>query len=129
MNFSTLRSFFGVLLGFGGIFFLFAKREKETSPDDAETLLMLAQNQMREAQARNRVRAVSAITQKNNLQAHFDQTQKIVDNLQAKAQTAHDEGNFDLKSVYKKASAPPPPIMGEQEKPILEASGSPIIGG
>lgn len=65
--------------------------------DDAETLLQLAQQQMREAQAKNRERAVEAITQKNNLQALADQTQKMVSNLQAKAQKAREEGDAGLE--------------------------------
>ncbi len=92
------RSFVGVLLGFACVFFLFVKREeKKPKLDDAETLLQLAQSQMREAQAKNRERAVEAITQKNNLQALADQTRKMVDNLAAKAHKAREDGNLDLE--------------------------------
>ena len=101
MNLPANRSFLGVVLGFLGTYFLFVKRHPKTHIDDAETLLQLAQSQMREAQARNRERAVQAITAKNNLQAHFDQAQKMVENLRAKAQKAYDEGDSDLERQLK----------------------------
>ncbi len=92
------RLLVGVLLGFACVFFLFVKREeKKPRIDDAEALLQRAQQQMREAQAKNRERAVQAITQKNNLQALADQTQKMVDNLATKAHKAHEEGDLDLE--------------------------------
>ena len=64
--------------------------------EDPEILLQQAQQEMREASAKNRERAVQAITQKNNLQALVDQTQKMVDNLQAKAELALKNGDRDL---------------------------------
>lgn len=64
--------------------------------EDPEILLQQAQQEMKEAQAKNRERAVQAITQKNNLQALVDQTQKMVDNLQAKAELALKNGDRDL---------------------------------
>jgi len=64
--------------------------------EDPEILLQQAQQEMREAQAKNRERAVQAITQKNNLQALVDQTQKMVNNLQAKAEMALKNGDRDL---------------------------------
>ncbi len=64
--------------------------------EDPEILLQQAQQEMREAQAKNRERAVQAITQKNNLQALVDQTQKMVDNLGAKAEIALKNGDRDL---------------------------------
>ena len=74
------------------------KREEKKPPvDDAEMLLEHAQQQRREAQARNRERTVQAITQKNNLQALFDQTQKMVNNLRARADKAHAEGDIGLE--------------------------------
>ena len=92
------RPLLGVLLGFACVFFLFVKREEKKPPvDDAEMLLEHAQQQMHEAQARNRERTVQAITQKNNLQALFDQTQKMVNNLRAKADKAHAEGDIGLE--------------------------------
>jgi len=89
------RSFVGVLLGFACVFFLFAKRDKKPPQDDAETLLQLAQAQMREAQAKNRERAVQAITQKNNLQALVDQTQKTVSRLEEQAEAARQRGDAE----------------------------------
>jgi len=91
------RSFVGVLLGFACVFFLFAKRDKKPPQDDAEILLQLAQSQMREAQAKNRERAVQAITQKNNLQALVDQTQKMVTRLEERAETARQADDLDLE--------------------------------
>ncbi len=64
--------------------------------EDPEILLQQAQQEMKEAQAKNRERAVQAITQKNNLQALVDQTQKMVNNLQAKAEIALKNGDRDL---------------------------------
>lgn len=64
--------------------------------EDPEVLLQQAQTEMRENQAKNRERAVQAITQKNNLQAELDKTQKMVDNLQAKAELALKNGDRDL---------------------------------
>ena len=64
--------------------------------EDPEILLQQAQQEMREAQAKNRERAVQAITQKNHLQALADQTQKMVNNLQAKAQKAREDGDAGL---------------------------------
>ena len=64
--------------------------------EDPEILLQQATQEMKEAQAKNRERAVQAITQKNNLQALVDQTQKMVDNLQAKAELALRNGDREL---------------------------------
>jgi len=64
--------------------------------EDPDILLQQAQEEMKEAQRQNRERAIQAITQKNNLQALVDQTQKTVDNLQAKAEIALKNGDRDL---------------------------------
>lgn len=80
-------SLLGVLLGFGCVFPLLVKRDKKEPADTAEALLQQAQAQMREAQAKNRARAVQTITQKNNLQALVDQTQKHLDQLVEKAES------------------------------------------
>jgi len=89
------RPLVGVLLGFACVFFLFVKREEKKTPrDDAEALLERAQQQMHEAQAKNRERAVQAITHKNNLQALVDQSQKMVNNLQAKAEKPMKKGTL-----------------------------------
>ena len=90
------RPLLGVLLGFACVFFLFVKREEKKPPvDDAEMLLERAQQQMREAQARNRERAVQAITQKNNLQALVDQMRRMVNRLEEQAKAAGQEGDTE----------------------------------
>ena len=81
-------SLLGVLLGFFCVFPLLVKREKKVPVLTSEVLLRQAQEQMREAQAKNRARAVEVITQKNNLQALTDQTQKMVDRLTERAEAA-----------------------------------------
>ena len=99
MNDFPPRSFLGVLLGFTAMFFLCVWREEKKPPTDtAEMLLQQAQQEMREAQAKNRERAVQAITQKNNLQALADQTQKMVDSLGAKEDKARAEGDAERTS-------------------------------
>ena len=64
--------------------------------EDPEILLSQAQREMTEMHARNRERAVQAITQKNNLQQMVDDQQKMVNNLQAKAELALKRGDRDL---------------------------------
>ena len=71
----------GVFAGFACVFPLLMKREKKMPGSSAEVLLQEAQQRMREAQAKNRERAVQAITQKNHLQALADQTEKRVSRL------------------------------------------------
>ena len=83
-------SLLGVVAGFVCAFPLLVKREKKMPDSSAEVLLQKAQAQMREAQAKNRERAVAAITQKNNLQALADQTQKMVTRLTERSEAAED---------------------------------------
>jgi len=64
--------------------------------EDPELLLNQAQTEMRELHAKNRERAVQAITQKNNLQQIVDDTQKRVDMLQQKAESALKRGDREL---------------------------------
>ena len=64
--------------------------------EDPEVLLSQAQREMQEMQARNRERAVSAITRKNNLQQMVEDTQKRVNNLQTKAELALKRGDREL---------------------------------
>jgi phage shock protein A len=64
--------------------------------EDPDLLLQQAQEEMRTMHAKNRERAVQAITQKNNLQNMVDETQKRVDALQAKAELALKRGDRDL---------------------------------
>ena len=61
--------------------------------DDPESLLARAQQEMQELHARNRDRAVRAITQKNNLQQLVDDTRKRVEALQQKAELADNCGD------------------------------------
>jgi len=70
--------------------------QKHASLPDPELLLARAQQEMRELHAKNRERAVQAITQKNNLQQMVDDLQKRVDNLHAKAQLADERGHTEM---------------------------------
>jgi len=64
--------------------------------EDPEVLLQEAAREMRANMAANRQRAVTAITQKNNLKAMLDEQQKRVDTLQAQAEMAVKNGDRDL---------------------------------
>jgi len=64
--------------------------------EDPELLLTQAQEEMTAMHAKNRERAVQAITQKNNLQNMVDETQRQVDGLQHKAEMALKRGDRDL---------------------------------
>ncbi len=64
--------------------------------ENPDILLEQAQREMQEVHARNRERAVQAITQKNNLQQMVDDLQKKTSQLQAKAEIALKRGNRDL---------------------------------
>lgn len=88
MTLRSLSSLAGVLLGFACVFPLLVKRDKKAPLLTSEVLLQQAQQQMREAQAKNRERAVQAITMKNNLQALLDQTRKTVDRLTKQAEAS-----------------------------------------
>lgn len=61
-------------------------------PEDPDVLLEEAQTELREAQARNRARAVEAITAKNNLQQQVNDMRRRVDNLGKKADDADAQG-------------------------------------
>ena len=64
--------------------------------EDPEVLLQEAAREMRANMSANRQRAVTAITQKNNLKAMLDEQQKRVDTLQAQAEMAVRNGDRDL---------------------------------
>ena len=64
--------------------------------ENPDILLEQAQREMQEVHARNRERAVQAITQKNNLQQMVDDLQKKTNTLQAKAELALKRGDKDL---------------------------------
>jgi phage shock protein A len=102
MSLRSYSSLLGVLLGFVCVFPLLRKREAKSSPATSEVLLHLAQQQMREVQAKNRARAVEAITQKNNLQALADQTQKRVDRLTEQINSADDETKQELLALRRR---------------------------
>lgn len=73
--------------------------------DDPESLLERAQAEMRELHARNRDRAVRAITQKNNLQQLVDDTQKRVDTLQQNADLADSRGDTETADKLRSEAA------------------------
>lgn len=85
-----------VALGAG----LTAPRREKRDLTDPETLLQMAQQEMREAQAKNRERAVSAITQKNLLQAECDKLQKMLANLEAKEAQFRQRGDDDDAEIF-----------------------------
>lgn len=64
--------------------------------EDPEVLLQEAAREMRENLAANRQRAVTAITQKNNLKALLDEQEKRVTTLEAQAEMAVQKGDRDL---------------------------------
>jgi phage shock protein A len=78
---TLIKSWFGIGL------------DKLENPD---ILLDQAKREMEEIHARNRERAVQALTQKNNLQQMVDDLQKKVDTLQAKAELALKRGDRDV---------------------------------
>lgn len=91
------QSLFGVTFGLLCVLPLLVKREKKPPARNAEVLLEQAQQQMREAQAKNRARAVAVITQKNNLQALADQMQKRIGHLTERSESADsEEDRLDL---------------------------------
>lgn len=64
--------------------------------EDPEVLLRQAQDEMRKSLAENRQRAITAITQKNNLKALLDEQEKKVAQLEAQAEMAVKKGDRDL---------------------------------
>jgi len=64
--------------------------------EDPEILLDQARREMREGLASNREKAIQAITQKNNLQAMVDDTNRRIAALTANAEQAIKGGNRDL---------------------------------
>ncbi len=64
--------------------------------EDPEVIINDSLREMKESQVKNRERAVQAITQKNNLQALVDSEEKLVRNLQQKAEMALQNGNREL---------------------------------
>jgi phage shock protein A len=68
---------------------------EEQNPDP-EQLLQQAQEEMRAVHAKNRERAVQAITQKNNLQQMVQDTQRKVETLRAKAVEEEQRGKHGM---------------------------------
>jgi len=64
--------------------------------EDPEILLQEAAREMRENLAENRQRAVTAITQKNNLKALLDEQERRIAQLDAQAEMAVKKGERDL---------------------------------
>lgn len=64
--------------------------------EDPEILLDQARREMNETLARNRERAIQAITQKNLLQVEVEKLGKVVRDLEAKAELALKQGNREL---------------------------------
>lgn len=64
--------------------------------ENPEILLQEAAREMRENLAANRQRAVTAITQKNNLKAMLDEQEKRVTQLEAQAEMAVKKGDREL---------------------------------
>jgi phage shock protein A len=77
-----------------------APRKQTRDLSDPETLLQLAQQEMREAQAKNREHAVKTITQKNLLQAEYDKLQKMMLNLEAKEALFQQRGDEEQAHVF-----------------------------
>lgn len=64
--------------------------------EDPEILLQEAAREMRENLAANRQRAITAITQKNNLKLILDEQQKKSSQMEAQAEAAVKNGNRDI---------------------------------
>lgn len=64
--------------------------------EDPEVLLQEAAREMRENLAANRQRAITAITQKNNLKALLDEQERRIATLEAQAEMAVRKGDRDL---------------------------------
>ncbi|MCX8053278.1 MAG: PspA/IM30 family protein, partial [Armatimonadetes bacterium] len=64
--------------------------------ENPEILLQEAAREMRESLAANRQRAITAITQKNNLKALLDEQEKRIATLEAQAEMAVKKGDRDL---------------------------------
>ena len=64
--------------------------------EDPEVLLDQARREMQQTLARNRERAIQAITQKNMLQAEVEKLERVVRDLERKAELALQQGKRDL---------------------------------
>jgi len=101
MGFKTLMNFWQKLWGV-------QQHEIQSNDDegfDPDALLEQAQRQMREVHARNRERAVQAITQKNNLEQMVKDLEKKTELLKAKAEIADNRGEADIAVNLRKEMA------------------------
>ena len=80
--------------------FLLYVLHREDEVEDPEVLLSQAQREMQEMYARNRERAVQAITQKNNLQQMVDSVQGRIAEIERKAQQARQSSDLELAARY-----------------------------
>jgi phage shock protein A len=64
--------------------------------EDPEVLLDQARREMQQTLARNRERAIQAITQKNMLQAEVEKLERVMRDLERKAELALQQGKRDL---------------------------------
>ena len=116
----SYQSLLGVLFGFLCVFPLLMKRDKKMPLNTSEVLLQQAQAQTREAQAKNRARAVEAITQKNHLQALADQTQKRVDQLTGRLE-ALDAGENEARQSLLTQRDHHQKALSEMQEPLAFA--------
>ena len=91
--------------------------DKQENP---EALLEQAQTRMREVQARNRQRAVEAITAKNNLMQQVKNTQKRVDSLTEKADEAEKRGDAPLAQSLRRERDSFQKSLDTMEKQLAE---------
>ena len=73
--------------------------------EDPEVIINEAQREARENQIKNRELAVQAITQKNNLQAEVDKSERMVAEFERKATLALQSGNRELAKQFLKEKA------------------------
>ncbi|MBC8104752.1 MAG: PspA/IM30 family protein [Cytophagales bacterium] len=89
--------------------------------EDPEALLSRAQQEMRELHARNRDRAVRAITQKNNLQQIVDDTQKRIETLQEKAELAARRGEEEMAGKFRAEAATFAEVLEQSRQSLAQA--------
>ena len=73
--------------------------------EDPEVIINEAVREMKENQVKNRELAVQAITQKNNLQAEVDKSERMVAEYERKAELALKSGNRELAKQFLKEKA------------------------
>jgi phage shock protein A len=73
----------------------------EAPKEDPDQLLQQAQEEMRAVHAKNRERAVQAITQKNNLEQMIADTRRKVNALHEKAAEAERQGEYGKAAQYR----------------------------